>query len=982
MTMTSAAADLVRQVQARLSRQLGISAVLADVAAAAEAEADPRDAAKTARRLLPDRIHSLADAVTELQGLADALKHLQKILPYTAEGWPGERERLRGLLAADPASGVAAWLLYWYQAASYRHLDVLNWLAAEVPLPAGAELLTDRAAAAASGLSQGSWDLAAPMLSAGLAGVRVGPAEVHLSGSVQRSLRLLLARLALRAGRLDDAEQILRTAREAEASAAVMALDARRCRKAGDLATARSLLAGAQDADPGDLDVVTELIAQIDQPEHAEPALDLARVGVDGLTTLLDVDSAVGRLVEPPSELWLAIADRAAREDNSALVAKALDHAERLTSSDVLLAGIAERRAGQAGPGEARQRHLLDSGDRNVNAGRLDRARLDYQRVVDEQGDSEEMTRLRAQARIRNADCIAAQTSVLPLRAVRDEVTEALEELLEARQVADLAAAESWNFMIEAGLRLNLARGANPDRSGQLWQAFLAAARAVAFVPGEARRWDLLGQAGRELCCYAVADVATSQSQQLGGQPEISSRIDALLAGGRNQDVIDLLGDANDAWSECVRCYALLRQGEADAAVRLLRAVTIDPQWLFARNALVSALLLTGDCTEGVARAAELAGDLAERTDEMDSLAVHTQMAMVTGDFSAALTAARRLLLVEQETGLFRGDAGVGVGQALTLLGEQGDGLAYIADSLALYDRLGSLDYWSLVDRPVFATIAGLYGVGLDPAALDELEPIVAARKRELIEPRDPDAELAAAEAGTADPSVVSSAVALGTAILRLAGGQIAGVSELVATIGAEYPQESDAVAAQLRDLVNRSDREEVAAEAPQESQEQDVPIRLALPESWFAGHPDPVRDHELFLRYLPEVRLRSTELPPVRVSIESQLEPGGYTVSIGGQVLAAGLVSPAERYCQDSAFSFLPAELRSVAAPDSALGMQQLPAGSVASAGPLAELLTMPAVEVVARIAADAGQRAAANAPGALLQAAPAAAPGQQLRS
>jgi hypothetical protein len=973
--MTSAAADLVRQAQARLSQQ-GISAVLADVAVAAEAEADPGDAAKTARRLLPDRIHSLADAVTELQGLADALKHLQKILPYTAEGWPRERERLRGLLAAEPADGVAAWLLYWYQAASYWHLDVLNWLAEQIPLPAGAELLADRATAAAHGLSQGSWDLAAPMLSGGLAGLRVGPADVRLSASVQRSLRLLLARLALRAGRLDDAEQILRTAREREPGADVMALDARRCRLAGDLGTARSLLASAQDSDPGDLDVVSELIAQIDQAEHAEPTLELARVGVAGLTTLLDVDSAVGRLVEPPPELWLAIADRAAREANAPLVVKALDHAERLTSSDVLLAGIAERRAGQAGSGEARQRHLLDSGDHNVNAGRLDQARLDYQRVLDEQGDSEEMTRLRAQARIRYTDCVAAQTSVLPLRTVSDEVSRALDQLMQARQVADLATAESWNFMVEAGLRLNLARSATPDRSGQLWQAFLAAARSVALVPGEARRWDLLAQAARELSCYAVADAATSQSQRLGGQPETSARIDTLLAAGRNQDAIDLLGDANDAWSECVRCYAMLRQGKADAAVRLLRAVTIDPQWLFARNALVSALLLTGDCTEGVARAAELAADLSERTDEMDALAVHTQMAMVTGDFPAALEAARHLLRIEQETGLFRGDAGVGVGQALILLGEQRQGLGYIADNLALYDRLGSLDYWSLVDRPVFETIARLHGVDLDPAALEDLEPIVVARKQQLMEPRSPDAELAAAEAGTADPPVVSSAVALGTAILRLADGQLVGVSELVGKIGPEYRQESDALRAQLRDLQSRGDREEIAAEVPQESAEHDSSIRLALPESWFAGHPDPVRDHELFLRYLPEVRLRSTvELPPVRVSIEGQLEPGGYAVSTGGQVLTAGYVNPAARYSPDPALTFLPAELRSAAVPDTALNLQQLPAGSVVSTGALAELLTMPAVEVVARIVAAAGQHAAAIAAGDLLQAAPAAA-------
>ena len=53
-------------------------------------------------------------------------------------------------------------------------------------------------------------------------------------------------------------------------------------------------------------------------------------------------------------------------------------------------------------------------------------------------------------------------------------------------------------------------------------------------------------------------------------------------------------------------------------------------------------------------------------------------------------------------------------------------------------------------------------------------------------------------------------------------------------------------------------------------------PVRVELPPSWFAGMNDPLNEHPLFLRYLPELRLRSrTTIPPVQVSTDDGLEPG-----------------------------------------------------------------------------------------------------------
>jgi len=130
-----------------------------------------------------------------------------------------------------------------------------------------------------------------------------------------------------------------------------------------------------------------------------------------------------------------------------------------------------------------------------------------------------------------------------------------------------------------------------------------------------------------------------------------------------------------------------------------------------------------------------------------------------------------------------------------------------------------------------------------------------------------------------------------------------------------------------------------------------DLALQLRLPRSWFEEHADPVRDHALFLRYIRELRLQlSWELPPVRVSVDDSLEPDGYQILSEGELLNQGRIDPSDRYCSDATVQFLPASLRPFVRRDEVLGMSRIAAEAVL-VDALAEQLTMPAVEVVARL-------------------------------
>jgi hypothetical protein len=1081
-------ADLVRRTAERLRTEGEIEAALDKVAETAKAEADLVKAATTARRLLRERLDALEDAEAELQDLIDQIGHLRAIMSYTPDGWPRERKRLRSLLDKDPTAGIAGWLQYWYAAAGSHRLDALAWLVDEVPLPEGADLLAERGKLAASGLEQRNWHLAAPMLEAGATGLRVDGSKVPKLEE-RASLRLLLARLALTAGMLDQAEEVLGAAEDRETGAAALALQARRHRLARNPEAARPLLVKAQDLDPGDLDVVAELILQAREGKQTDAAIEAARVGVDALGSLFDIDSDLGRLLEPPAELWIAVADRARREGTLELSSRALDEAERLAAWNEyeLLAIIAEHKAEAATTRAARLRALLEAGDRRVEAGQMERARINFEKALAVGGDQEESPslalaavrfadrlltrreargrdvdtgrdvgtghgkriridlekalraagnkeerRLRALAAMRLADTVATLAAPQPLRLVRDEVAAALERLVDARAVDDLATSQSWSYVTEVELRMNLARAADERRADHLWRAFLAAARAVALSPGDSRRWSRLADVAQDLYCFNAAEIVAAHARELGGDAELPSYVQALTNAGRIEEALRLIGGATDPWSGCVRSYLLLRLRKPKEAVRLLRAVTMDPSWTWAQQTLLLALLLTGE--DAAPDAASFAAAIRDQTDEYGILHVLAQFEQVQGHFDRAIDLAEQMLKVQG--GLGEWQAASVLGQALLLRGDvdRGDvarGWKLLKEGLSSY-RSPMLDDWESVERPQLQALAVRWR-GVELGDLDALEPLIAQRRRQLQELSDPFRELERAPVGTADASVVASAKALGSFLLRLARAKEPPPAEALPEIGQDFTAELDALNDHLRNLTDWRRREDMAAQAVRLSSTGDragassllaqlideVPyqvddllrnqatqdelrpvgnvlaelsrdaryerparnvlqwlgmgefatdvgaspmgasLQVQLPRSWFEEHPDPLRDHALFLRYLPELRLRLTwELPPVRVSVDDALEPDGYRIMAGGELLKEDRVDPSYRYCPDATVAFLPDKVRSLVGNDTALGLRRIPAGPVLDDA-LAEQLTMPAIEVVTRLVGEVAKRA-----------------------
>jgi tetratricopeptide (TPR) repeat protein len=1015
--MPSILAKVVRQAAQQLRSDHNLDVDLGELATEIDRAGDPRDALTSAKRALEQRVEALEVAQEVVERLLASADQVEAILPFTQDGWEQRQGELGSLLRANPIAGLSAWVSDWFTAASDRRTAAMERLVhAELPVPPGAALAVERCALATRALADPSldrsWNITEAVLAPGANGIQLQ--ETVPAKAVRSKLFVLMARLAIHHGFPREANAALDKAEAGGSSAACAAIRARLARDAEDDETASAQLERALSADPTDLDVSVELISRARADRSTETALHAARAAIDALPSLVDIDADLGKLVDPPAELWLAVAERGVREGDAGIVVTALDRASELASSDdELRAIIAERRAeSEAGKRPAGELATLwiQAGMAHILAGQVERAATNFERAL-------ALDPRNHDAALRLADCLSVSSDSVPLKQAAGDLKKALGLLRRAKKADAITASNSWGYLTEAEIHMQLARAAVPSRVDHLWRALLAIGRALAYEPANAGSWAMLADAADAMGLYRMAEAVATRASDLRPEDQAETRVQALANSGQLDEALAELEGKNDTWDEAARAYLLMRAGEAPEAARVLRVIQLNPAWYWARETLVWVLVLSGDLKGARTEAKTLIDELADRLDEVDSLTIAMSMLLVLNELDEAEALSRKLAHIE-DNGIDEGWGDQMLGIARLLRRDSKGGVAALVRSIRSSRTIRAVNEWRQVARPVLEALAADAEVSLPD--LSSVEAAVDERRRELEALTDPVAELASAPDGKAASEVVRQARELASALLYLVGGEHdharaaiervrraggagpeldvldryivdakaekarrdvirraldaaakGAVSEVIDLIGPLLIQEGrDQVDEALRavateeglpaDAVDALDKllppkvklaQEQLAQLKAAEEPTERPLQLELPSSWFQGHDDPVNDHPLFLRFIPELRMRAKgKVPGIQVYVDQALEPDGYRIYVNDTVVNKGRVRPEWYYCAAETVEFLPAELGSQAEPDSDTGLHRIPASAVTQEGGIGNLLTTPAVEVVVR--------------------------------
>ena len=431
----------------------------------------------------------------------------------------------------------------------------------------------------------------------------------------------------------------------------------------------------------------------------------------------------MGRLVGPPPEIWVALAERARDDDEHDAARRLLDRAVAAAMRDdyVMIAAAEEIHAAVAASDAEQRRAFLLAGYWSARAGRLDRARQNYEAAAGDGIPADPAGRqIQAVARLRLADVIAVTARQQPRHVVADELQHALDLVEQARPIAGWIGAESWSYLTEADLRIQRSRVPGLDseeRCKQEWGALLAAAQAVSDQPGWATAWLGLAEAAMTRDLYLVARAAAARAYRIE-QTEATRAgyVRALINTGPDsyREALELLGDADDPWRRCVRGQIALRQGNAAEAVRHFTGLRIDPMWLWVWNAYIRALVIMGDAAAARLRSAELMRAGTDRVGERSWLAAAAFSARLNGKLDTALTLAEDLSQATRP-----GDFRVlyARGEALVLAGDQA-GWDVLARAVDADPRPAAGDVWEHEEFPVFQALAVAQGITLRPRAL------------------------------------------------------------------------------------------------------------------------------------------------------------------------------------------------------------------------------------------------------------------------
>lgn len=260
---------------------------------------------------LRTQAESLRTSAEDVERAQASITHLAAVLKFSEERWPVRKRELAALFADDPDRGLRELLGEWYEAISQGRTAAADQFL-ELELPAGGELLLDRMSTVSLALRQANWQAAQAILRLGADGMLVGGHTVP-AARVRRDVRLVLIRLALLESMFDAAEQDLGEI-DTDPTPAVVALRTRWRRLQGLTDTDDDLGFLGREA-AADLDVATELIAKARADDQREVALNAARVAVDAIPALFDVEEDLASPTrDTPAEIWLAVGERALRE--------------------------------------------------------------------------------------------------------------------------------------------------------------------------------------------------------------------------------------------------------------------------------------------------------------------------------------------------------------------------------------------------------------------------------------------------------------------------------------------------------------------------------------------------------------------------------------------------------------------------------------------------------------------------------------------
>jgi tetratricopeptide (TPR) repeat protein len=1018
-------AQLIQRASSEIARRygldVGLGLVLSEVT---EADA-PSEAVKTATRKLRERSDALEAASEELDALRTSVSYLDGMLPFTAEGWPERQGELAARLEADPIDGLGEWLDDWFSAASFVRKDALGRLAAMPNLPPGASLLRERCVLAAGALDDRQWYLADPLLAAGAAGLSVGTRVVP-DKSVRIDLQLLRVRLALAVGLEDEAAKAL-AALESSPTPASGALRARWHRQREERDEAARLLDNACAQDPTNLDVAAEFIEQARLDRRGEAVLDAARAAVQRLPVLVDVDSQLGRLVSPPAELWLAVSERGLAEGDLDAHALAIEHAEALVSpvdealrawlTGLAAEGLEARGAPDAEQIDARMKAGIDA----VQAQRLEHAVPHFERVLQfDPGNAEATLRL-ADCRISLVRTKPLSTARPTLEHSLASIVE-----IHSQRTVDEPFSWSYLSEGEARMRLADAMSfSDNDHAWRAFLAICRSI--VYHQDWSYRWGDLISAAQTlSLYHVAVAASEQAVRLEPDSDLARNQRIQALTNAGHTHEALEQLGTPSDAWQTAVHGYLLAHTGVVWQAASVLRPIT-NPSWSWANETLITALLLTDRYDEALAvaeahrtwwadhldeidgvwtsawssvvlgdldRAEDLASQLDGREDEGQPHAIVGMARLLRGDREAALEALRAKIATTRAQADLSDWEPLFVAPLRVVAAHRGISLPPLPElDEALEQRRKVLEAWEdpvveLAQAPVrgadpdVVAVGRALGTALLHAARSELDAAsdvlesalqkypddwhllslrnsVRERQESDTDPRDLAHDAVTAtrtgaedEAASALKTLMTRAPAddAGELLRREADGDEDTLRQVARVLERVIPRETSAF-----DWL-------FGAEKPQ-PQIPEHPLTAVLPSSWFAGYAEPLKDHPLFLRYIPETRaLASWHVPGIDVRTDRKLEPDGFQILVLGDPVDEGRASPAYAYGTEQAVALLGTELEDAAEQDQEFDLMRIPADTVAASGMFANLLTMPAFEVVTRrigkVADDHGTR------------------------